>query len=219
LSVTSKLKVILFKVSNILLIYLIDKKVLVTCLQFLNNLMSHNETRKLHLWLHMFGTPPAGVPPSTGSQSKSASKPKTKTSNKSQPASGSGVGIVGNSTTCQPIHKETVEKCNFLSAGFNAKYYKPGFLTEVPRLLQPDEIQPLPMLLQSGVVPLEGTDHAMQAVRCKLMLAQGYGRSLLREILVFLGAWEVDEEDFCFKTMYVQQNKEFNLGRPWQLTR
>lgn len=76
-------------------------------------------------------------------------------------------------------------------------------MTEVPRLLQPDEIEPLPMILQSGVVSFEGTDQAMQAVRCKLMLAQGYGRSLLREILVFLGAWEVDEDDFCYRMMWV----------------
>lgn len=76
-------------------------------------------------------------------------------------------------------------------------------MTEVPRLLQPDEIEPLPMILQSGVVSFEGTDQAMQAVRCKLMLAQGYGRSLLREVLVFLGAWEVDEDDFCYRMMWV----------------
>lgn len=69
-------------------------------------------------------------------------------------------------------------------------------MTEIPRLLQPDEIEPLPMILQSGVVAFEGTDQAMQAVRCKLMLAQGYRRNLLREVLIFLGAWEVDEDDF-----------------------
>ncbi|CAZ80665.1 unnamed protein product [Tuber melanosporum] len=178
------------------------KKVMITTLQFLNNLMSQNETRKLHVWLHMFGTPAASAPLNPVVQAKASQKPKGKNSPANRPSPGSGVGIAGSGAlgTTQS-HKETVAKCSFLSAGFNAKYYKPGFLTEVPRLLQPDEIQPLPMMLQNGVAPLEGTDRAMQAVRCKLMLAQGYGRSLLREILVFLGAWEVDEDDLCFKMM------------------
>ncbi|PWW72594.1 hypothetical protein C7212DRAFT_359915 [Tuber magnatum] len=178
------------------------KKVMITTLQFLNNLMSQNETRKLHVWLHMFGTPAASATPNPAVPTKGSQKSNGKNSQANKPSPGSGVGIVSpGAPSTRHSHKETVAKCNFLSAGFNAKYYKPGFLTEVPRLLQPDEIQPLPMMLQNGVVPLEGTDHAMQAVRCKLMLAQGYGRSLLREILVFLGAWEVDEEDFCFKMM------------------
>jgi hypothetical protein len=179
---------------------MLDKKVLITSLQFLNNLMTNNETRKLHIWLHLFGTPssvaPASNAPSTG---KNAGKTKAKASSKPQPSSGSGIGAIG--TTSGSPHSETAAKCNSLSAGFNAKYYKPGFLTEVPRLLQPDEIEPLHMILQSGVVAFDGADQAMQAVRCKLMLAQGFGRSLLREVLVFLGAWEVDEDDLCYRVM------------------
>lgn len=164
--------------------------------------MTQNETRKLHVWLHMFGTPSSVSPTTSTPPTKNAPKPKAKAANKLQPSSGSGIGLIGNTTgNCGNNHTETVAKCNSLSAGFNAKYYKPGFMTEVPRLLQPDEIEPLPMILQSGVVSFEGTDQAMQAVRCKLMLAQGYGRSLLREILVFLGAWEVDEDDFCYRMM------------------
>lgn len=165
--------------------------------------MTQNETRKLHVWLHMFGTPSSVSPTTNTPPTKNAPKPKAKAANKLQPSSGSGIGLIGNATgNCGNNHTETVAKCNSLSAGFNAKYYKPGFMTEVPRLLQPDEIEPLPMILQSGVVSFEGTDQAMQAVRCKLMLAQGYGRSLLREILVFLGAWEVDEDDFCYRMMW-----------------
>lgn len=163
--------------------------------------MTQNETRKLHVWLHMFGTPSVSQTTSTP-PSKSVPKPKAKASSKSHPSSGSGVGLVGNTTgSSGGNHTETVAGYNTLSAGFNAKYYKPGFMTEVPRLLQPDEIEPLPMILQSGVVSFEGTDQAMQAVRCKLMLAQGPGRKLLREVLVFLGAWEVDEDDFCYRMM------------------
>ncbi|KAL7275318.1 hypothetical protein RUND412_001743 [Rhizina undulata] len=189
------------------------KKVLITSLQFLNNLISCNETRKLHLWLHLFGTPSSVAAAATstgtplGNTPKNSPKPKSKSSPKPQSASGSGVGVIGNITGTSTAglssssHTETVAKCNSLSAGFNARYYKPGFLTEVPRILVPDEIEALPMILHSGVVAFEGADQAMQSVRCKLMLAQGYGRNLLREILVFLGAWEVDEDDFCYRMM------------------
>lgn len=193
-----------------------DKKVLITSLQFLNNLMTQNETRKLHLWLHLFGTPSSvtNASPATHTQNGSGagSSGKNKGKNKSKTQSGARGAANNNGShengfagtaigTGVAPHSETAQKCNSLSAGFNAKYYKPGFLTDVPRLLQPDEIEPLLMILQSGVVAFDGTDEAMQAVRCKLMLAQGYGRSLLRETLVFLGAWEVDEEDFCYRVL------------------
>ncbi|KAI5778382.1 spinocerebellar ataxia type 10 protein domain-containing protein [Geopyxis carbonaria] len=183
------------------------KKVLITSLQFLNNLMTGNETRKLHLWLHLFGTPSsvnANIGPSAG-KSESKNKPKaasTPSLPSSTPLSSSGnCGFVNPAGNTAASHMETAAKCNSLSAGFNAKYYRPGFLTEVPRLLQPDEIEPLLMILQSGVVNFEGADDSMQAVRCKLLLAQGYGRALLREVLVFLGAWEVDEDDFCYRVL------------------
>ncbi|KAA8894355.1 spinocerebellar ataxia type 10 protein domain-containing protein [Sphaerosporella brunnea] len=179
------------------------KKVMITALQFFNNLMTCNETRKLHVWLHIFGTPSSmhttgqnNPPPA-----KNTTKNKAKKSAKPQPSPGSGVGVAFVGGTPVSHHNETAAKCNSLSAGFNAKYYKPGFLTDVPRLLQPDEIEPLLMILQSGIVVFEGSDEAMQSVRCKLMLAQGYGRSLLREVLVFLGAWEVDEDDFCSRVL------------------
>lgn len=164
--------------------------------------MSNNETRKLHLWLHMFGTPSGVSTTPSQSAAKASGKGKNKSPSRAQPASGSGVGVVNSTATGNAnSHTETAAKCNSLSAGFNAKYYKPGFLTDIPRLLQPDEIEPLHMVLQSGVVAFEGSDQAMQAVRCKLMLAQGPGRNLLREVFVFLGAWEVDEEDFCYRVM------------------
>jgi hypothetical protein len=165
--------------------------------------MTSNETRKLHAWLHLFGTPSSiqATNQSNGPATKNTGKGKAKKMMKPQPTPGSsvGVGFVGGTPVAH--HNETAAKCNSLSAGFNAKYYKPGFLTDVPRLLQPDEIEPLLMILQSGIVTFEGSDEAMQSVRCKLMLAQGYGRSLLREVLVFLGAWEVEEEDFCYRIL------------------
>jgi len=180
-----------------------DKKVMITALQFLNNLMTCNETRKLHIWLHLFGTPSSLHATGTNNPptGKSTGKGKAKKPSKPQPSSGSSVGVRFVGGTPVAHHNETAAKCNSLSAGFNAKYYKPGFLTDVPRLLQPDEIESLLMILQSGIVTFQGSDEAMQSVRCKLMLAQGYGRSLLREVLVFLGAWEVDEEDFCYRVL------------------
>jgi hypothetical protein len=176
-----------------------DKKVMITALQFLNNLMTGNETRKLQTWLHLFGTPASinSAVLTNAPITKNTAKAKSKKSAKAQPAAGSGI----NTSTPITNHSETALRCNTLSAGFSAKYYKPGFLTDVPRLLQPDEIEPLLMIIQSGVVYYEGADPSMQSVRCKLMLAQGYGRSLLREILVFLGAWEIDEEDFCYRIL------------------
>jgi hypothetical protein len=174
---------------------------MITCLQFINNLITGNETRKLHIWLHLFGTPSSlhatGAPPA-----KPKAKPTKggKNAAKPPPAPGSGVGPITVASTpgvSVAQHNETAAKCNSLSAGFNTKHYKPGFLTNIPRLLQPDEIEPLLIIIQSGVSQIPGTDESMQAVRCKLMLAQGSGRDLFREILVFLGAWEVDEDDFC----------------------
>lgn len=89
-----------------------------------------------------------------------------------------------------------------LSTSFNYSYYNPGFLTDVPRILGPSEIEALPMIIQNGIAPLEGSDKDMQSVRCNIFLAQESGRALLRELLVFLGAWEVEERDFCYKMMY-----------------
>lgn len=178
-----------------------DKRVMITSLQFLNNLMTGNEARKLHVWLHLFGTPSFiyadGNDPSPSVSSKVSGKGKAKKAARSQPPPNVGAftGSPG------PDKQETAARCTSLSAGFNAKYYKPGFLTDVPRLLQPDEIEPLLMILQSGIVFYEGSDEAMQSVRCKLMLVHSHGRKLLREVLVFLGAWEVDEEDYCFRVL------------------
>ena len=57
------------------------------------------------------------------------------------------------------------------------------------------------MIVQNGIAPIDGTDKDMQGVRCNILLAQESGRALLRELLVFLGAWEVEERDFCYKMM------------------
>jgi len=182
-------------------IHTTDKKVMITALQLFNNLITCNETRKLHIWLHMFGTPASihATSPPPAPVRPAWKVPKARKSTKPQPSPGSGVGAGLGGTVAH--HSEMAVKCNTLSAGFNSKYYKPGFLTDVPRMMQPEELEPLLMILQCGIVSFAGADEAMQSVRCKLMLAQGYGRTLLREILVFLGAWELDEDDFCYRAV------------------
>ncbi|KAI4200027.1 MAG: hypothetical protein LQ346_002458 [Caloplaca aetnensis] len=83
-----------------------------------------------------------------------------------------------------------------------------GLLTDVPLVLGPSEIEALPMMIQGGIVPNlatkgdNGKDHAdMQSVRCNILLAQEAGRNLLRELLIFIAAWDLPEEELYFKLM------------------
>lgn len=89
-----------------------------------------------------------------------------------------------------------------------------GLLTDIPLVLSPSEIEPLPMLIQLGIVDGEGLDHLydgtkynkkavqdMQSVRCNILLGQESGRNLLRELLIFITAWDLQDEDFYFKIM------------------
>jgi hypothetical protein len=41
----------------------------------------------------------------------------------------------------------------------------------------------------------------MHGVRCHLLLAQDNGRNLLRELLIFVAAWDLREEELYFKFM------------------
>lgn len=90
-----------------------------------------------------------------------------------------------------------------------------GLLTDVPLILGPNEIEVLPMIIMSGIV----TDSAqlsakrkeseeqyqvflnMYTIRCHLLLAQEMGRNLLRELLIFVAAWDLREEELYFKFM------------------
>ncbi|KAI4117829.1 MAG: hypothetical protein LQ345_002015 [Seirophora villosa] len=83
-----------------------------------------------------------------------------------------------------------------------------GILTDVPLVLGPQEIEALPMMIQGGIVPNlatkgeDGKDHTdMQSVRCNILLAQEAGRNLLRELLIFIAAWDLAEEELYFKLM------------------
>ncbi|KAF8422649.1 hypothetical protein EV426DRAFT_161305 [Tirmania nivea] len=191
------------------------KRVLITSLQFLNNLITSNETQKLHLWMHLFGSPTASqdtldsVPDDEPdelhelavedinlnsepflplpSNRKTSAKQPSKTTEVPEPLTSLPGSVYSGFTS--------------LSNSFNSSYYKPGLLTDIPRILGPTEIEALPMIVQNGIAPIDGTDKDMQGVRCNMLLAQESGRALLKELLVFLGAWEVEERDFCYKMM------------------
>lgn len=88
-----------------------------------------------------------------------------------------------------------------------------GLLTDVPLILGPGEIEVLPMLIMGGAVPAakqlaQCTTQAernalnnMHTVRCHLLFAQDNGRNLLRELLIFVAAWDLREEELYFKFM------------------
>lgn len=89
-----------------------------------------------------------------------------------------------------------------------------GLLTDVPLILGPTEIEVLPMIIMSGIVPpAEGSpgygDDPMEiaqikhlhAMRCHLLLAQENGRNLLRELLIFVAAWDLRDDELYFKFM------------------
>ncbi|KAF8475816.1 spinocerebellar ataxia type 10 protein domain-containing protein [Kalaharituber pfeilii] len=194
------------------------KRVLITALQFLNNLISGNETRKVHLWMHLFVSPPGHRSNSEDGEDQKGEK--TVAGEPSEPST--ATTPLANQQEKEAIKqaaKQQAESASIqeslitslptgfysgfasLANSFNYIYYNPGLLTDVPRILGPSEIEALPMIVQTGISPLEGSDQDMQSVRCNILLAQETGRALLQELLVFLGAWEVEEHDFCYKMM------------------
>ena len=84
-----------------------------------------------------------------------------------------------------------------------------GLLTDIPLVLGPTEIEALPMIIQAGIVDGFGPKTSgnnnkmqkMQAVRCNILLAQEPGRNLLRELLIFIAAWDLTDDEFYFKMM------------------
>ncbi|KIX98440.1 uncharacterized protein Z520_05741 [Fonsecaea multimorphosa CBS 102226] len=86
-----------------------------------------------------------------------------------------------------------------------------GLLTDVPLVLGPTEIEALPMIIQAGIVDNFGSKNGttahqqglknMQAVRCHILLAQEAGRNVLRELLIFIAAWDLPDDEFYFKMM------------------
>lgn len=83
-----------------------------------------------------------------------------------------------------------------------------GLLTDIPLVLGPAEIEALPMIIQAGIVDsfgLKGGERTggrnMQAVRCHILLANETGRNLLRELLIFIAAWDLPDDELYFKMM------------------
>jgi palmitoyltransferase len=92
-----------------------------------------------------------------------------------------------------------------------------GLLTDVPLVLGPTEIEALPMIIQAGIVDNFGNGNnknsaahtaaerqsirSMQSVRCHILLAQEAGRNVLRELLIFIAAWDLPDDEFYFKMM------------------
>lgn len=89
-----------------------------------------------------------------------------------------------------------------------------GLLTDVPLILGPSEIEVLPMMIMSGVVAphhipgnrtaADEEEYMSQPAtkfRCHLLLSSTSGRNLLRELLIFVAAWDLREEELYFKFM------------------
>ncbi|KAI9672971.1 MAG: copper transport protein [Caeruleum heppii] len=82
-----------------------------------------------------------------------------------------------------------------------------GLLTDVPLVLGPNEIEALPMIIQTGIVDQfatknpEGINENMQAIRCNILVSQESGRNLLRELLIFVAAWDLADDEIYFKMM------------------
>ena len=99
-----------------------------------------------------------------------------------------------------------------------------GLLTDIPLILGPPEIEALPMILQAGIVDdrvrngddddVQGArdEHSMHAVRCNILLAQESGRNLLRELLIFIAAWDLQDDDLYFKLMMQIMGAILNNG-------
>ncbi|EED23083.1 essential cytoplasmic protein Ctr86, putative [Talaromyces stipitatus ATCC 10500] len=83
-----------------------------------------------------------------------------------------------------------------------------GLLTDIPLVLGPAEIEALPMIIKAGIIDAAGTKSAerevisnMQAIRCHILLTQDTGRNLLRELLIFIAAWDLPDDEVYFQFM------------------
>ena len=79
-----------------------------------------------------------------------------------------------------------------------------GLLTDIPLVLGPQEIDPLAMIIQIGICAGEGAmmnGRDMQGMRCNILLAGDPGRNLLRELLIFIAAWDLQDNEMYFKYM------------------
>ncbi|PHH82247.1 hypothetical protein CDD82_6566 [Ophiocordyceps australis] len=79
-----------------------------------------------------------------------------------------------------------------------------GLLTEVPNILDPKQIEALHMIIKSCILDNAGTGVSntgenIQSTRCRMLLALDCGKSLLRELFVFIAVWDKDEQSLIFQ--------------------
>lgn len=79
-----------------------------------------------------------------------------------------------------------------------------GLLTEIPNILDPKQIEALHMIVKSCILDNSGSGltragENLQKTRCRMFLALDNGKSLLRELLVFIAVWEKDEQSLIFQ--------------------
>lgn len=78
-----------------------------------------------------------------------------------------------------------------------------GLLTEVPNILDPKQIEALHMIVKSCILDVAGSGltaagENLQQTRCKMFLALDCGKSLLREMLVFIAVWDQEQTSTIF---------------------
>jgi palmitoyltransferase len=88
-----------------------------------------------------------------------------------------------------------------------------GLFTEIPVILGPGEIEVLPMIIQAGIMgpdeeSLRSTNHKdldkkriKTNLRCQLLLTSSAGRDLLRELFIYVAAWDPREDDLYYGLM------------------
>ena len=79
-----------------------------------------------------------------------------------------------------------------------------GLLTEVPNILDPKQIEALHMIVKSCIFDSSGSGTTrsgenLQRTRCRMFLALDCGKSLLRELLVFIAVWDKEEESLIYQ--------------------
>lgn len=79
-----------------------------------------------------------------------------------------------------------------------------GLLIEVPNILDPKQIEALHMIIKSCILDNAGSGltragENLQKTRCRMFLALDSGKSMLRELLVFIAIWDKDEQSLIFQ--------------------
>lgn len=79
-----------------------------------------------------------------------------------------------------------------------------GLLAEIPNIIDPDHIPVFHAIILQSVVDQPGVSVSavgenLSKARCRLLLATEAGRSLFRELLVYIGLWHKYEESTIFR--------------------